>query len=132
MGLFDLFKKKPAVHTRPPIQSENPEAFPPEVRLAQAAQFIRLMEDSVRLISTTLYCKTFFYRYSFALENAQKIIRLSKGLKNEKAARDMYNVLANEKTNIVNDFLFRCYDAGKIQYVKKDILPYMAEVPAES
>ena len=132
MGLFDLFKKKPAVHTRPPIQSENPEAFPPEVRLAQAAQFIRLMEDSVRLISTTLYCKTFFYRYDFALENAEKVLHLSKGLCNEKEAQDMVDVLQRERVNITNAFLYRCFEAGKIRFVEKDIVPYWDKVPQES
>ena len=44
----------------------------------------------------------------------------------------MYDLLVNEKANIVNDFLFRCYDAGKIQDVKKDILPYRKDVPGES
>ena len=34
--------------------------------------------------------------------------------------------------NIVNDFLFRCYNAGKIQYVNKDIVPYIQDVPVES
>lgn len=136
MGLFDFLKKKPSPKAekldRPPIMAEYLDNAPPAVRMGEAMRYYEMYMESVDIISRTVYCKTFFYRYSFALENAQKIIRLSKGLKNEKAARDMYNVLANEKTNIVNDFLFRCYDAGKIQYVKKDILPYMAEVPAES
>ncbi len=78
------------------------------------------------------YCGTFFSRYDLAVERAQSILELSKGFDNEKAAREMLDILKSEKVNIVNDFLFRCYDAGKIQYVNKDIVPYMQDVPKES
>lgn len=136
MGLFDFFKKKPSSQKneldRPPIMAECLDNAPTAVRMAEAMRYYEMYMESVDIISKTVYCKTFFYRYDFALENAQKILRLSKGLKNEDAARDMHDILVKEKTNIVNDFLFRCYDAGKIQYVKKDIVPYMAVVPQES
>ena len=136
MGLFDFLKKKPSPQKeglgRPPIMAEYLDGAPPAVRMAEAMRYYEMYMESIDLISKTVYCKTFFYRYGFALENAQNILRLSKGLKNENAARDMHDILVKEKTNIVNDFLFRCYDAGKIQYVKKDIVPYMSEVPKES
>ncbi len=131
MGLFDFFKKKNTLD-RPPLVMERPDDVPPAVRMAEAKRYYEMYLESVELISKTIYCKTFFYRYGFALENAQKILRLSKGLQNEDAARDMHDILVKEKVNIVNDFLFRCYDAGKIQYVKKDIVPYMNELPKES
>ena len=136
MGFFNLFKKKTKDQDtelgRPPIAAANLNGAPPAVRMAEAMRYYEMYMESVDLISKTVYCKTFFYRYGFALENAQKIHRLSKGLDNEAAAKDMYDVLVREKTNIVNDFLFRCYDAGKIQYVKKDIVPYMSDVPKKS
>ena len=136
MGLFDFFKKKtPNAEQglgRPPMAVEYLDGASPSLRMAEATRYFEMFMESVELISKTVYCRTFFYRYGFALENAQKIIRLSKGLKNEAAAREMCDILVQEKTNIVNDFLFRCYDAGKIHYVKTDIIPYMDEVPAES
>ena len=136
MGLFDFFKKKPApkneVLDRPPMAVEYPDDYPPTIKMAEAARYFEMFQESVDLISKTVYCKTFFYRYGFALENARNIIRLSKGLKNEKAAQEMHDILIREKANIVNDFLFRCYDAGKMQYVKTDIVPYTSELPQES
>lgn len=136
MGLFDFFKKKApektAVLDRPPMVVEYLDGYPPAVKMAEAARYFEMYQESVELISKTVYCRTFFYRYGFALENAQKVIRLSKGLKNEKAAQEMHDILVREKVNIVNDFLFRCYDAGKIHYVKGDIVPYLSEVPDES
>ena len=136
MGLFDLFKKKspvqPAAHNRSPIRTEKANDVPPEIRLAEAMQYIQMMKDSIQLISTTLYCKTFFYRYDFALENAEKVLRLSKGLRNEKEAQDMLDVLQKDRVNITNAFLYRCFEAGKIQFVEKDIVPYWDKVPQES
>lgn len=130
MGLFDLFKKKDQVPEN--RQTKYPDSWPEQLKMAQATQHFQMMLDSVEIISKTVYCNTFFYRYNFAVENAQTVLDLSRGLKNEKAAQEMLDVLKSEKVNIVNDFLFRCYDAGKIQYVNKDIVPYMQEVPVES
>ena len=103
-------KKKAKAETvdlgRPPIEAEYLDGAPPAVRMAEAMRYYEMYMESIDLISKTVYCKTFFYRYGFALENAQKIHRLSKGLDNEAAAKDMYDVLVREKTNIVNDFLY--------------------------
>ena len=130
MGLFEWFKKKDQVPENG--QTKYPDLWSEQLKMAQAAQHFQMMLDSVEIISKTVYCNTFFYRYKFAVENAQTVLDLSRGLKNEKAACEMLDVLKSEKVNIVNDFLFRCYDAGKIQYVNKDIVPYMQDVPAES
>ena len=111
--------------------ADYPDDWPAELKMTQAAQHLEMLQDSVEVISKTVYCKTFFYRYDFAIENAQIILKLSRGLENEQAAQDMLDVLKREKVNIINDFLYRCYDAGKIKYVKDDILPYMSKVPAE-
>lgn len=135
MSLFSFFKKKEP--EKKPVSHQTgfgdyPADWPEELKMAQAMQHFRLMMDSVDIISKTVYCKTFFYRYGFAVENAQIVLNLCKGCKNEQAAQDMYDILVNEKVNIVNDFLFRCYDSGKIQYVKKDISPYLKDMPKES
>lgn len=136
MGLFSFLKKKeperPKASSLPNGYGEYPDDWPVKLKMAQAAQHFQLMMDSVDIISKTVYCKTFFYRYGFAVENAQIVRNLCRGLENEKAAQDIYDILVREKVNIVNDFLFRCYDAGKIRYVKKDIAPYMKDVPEES
>ena len=136
MGLVDFLKKKTAVkpepQSRPPIRIDDPEEFSPEVRLAQAAQYIRMMRESIQLVSTTLSCKTFFYRYDFALENAKKVMKLSRGLRNEKEAQDMLDVLQKERANVTNAFLYRCFEAGKIRQVKSEIGPYWDKMPQQS
>lgn len=130
MGLFGWFKKKKAPAVKQ--NTKYPNDWPVELKMAQATQHFGMLIDSVEIISKTVYCKTFFYRYGFAVENAQIVLELSHGLKNEKAAQEMLDILVREKVNIINDFLFRCYDAGKIHYVQNDIVPYLNEVPAES
>ncbi|MBP3628507.1 MAG: hypothetical protein J6I95_03470 [Anaerotignum sp.] len=136
MGLFSFFKKKEPKKPQATAHKSNygkyPADWPEELKMAQAMQHFRIMMESVEIISKTVYCKTFFYRYGFAVENAQIILNLSRGCKNEQAAQDMYDILISEKVNIANDFLFRCYDAGKIQYIKKDIVPYLKDMPRES
>ena len=136
MGLFNMFKKKPAekptLLDRPPMAVEYLDNAPPSVKMAEAARYFEMFQESVEIVSKTVYCRTFFYRYGFAVENAQKVLQLCKGLKNEKAAQDILDIIIREKQNIVNDFLFRCFDAGKIHYVKGDIIPYMDQVPEES
>lgn len=136
MSLFDFFKKKHPNNQgrldRPPLAVEYADKLPMPLKMAEAMRYFEMFLESVEIVSKTVYCKTFFYRYDVAVENAKKVLQFSKGLDNEKAAQDMMDILVSEKTNIVNDFLFRCYDAGKIGYVEKDIIPYMAEVPQES
>ena len=77
MGLFNIFKKKTPKSEpkldRPPIAAEYLDGAPPAVRMAEAMRYYEMYMESVDLISKTVYCKTFFYRYGFALENAQKI-----------------------------------------------------------
>lgn len=97
--------------------ADHPNNWAAELKRTQAAQHMEMLSDSVELIFKTVYCKTFFYHYDFPIENAQIILKLSKGLENEQAAQDMLDVLKREKTNTINDFLYRCYDAGKIKYI---------------
>ena len=131
MGFFNLFRKKKAEPAKP-AYGEYPHNWPPELKMAQAMQHFRILNDSIELISKTVYPKTFFYRYGLAVQEAQIVAKLSHGLKNEQAAQDMLRTLQEEKKNIVNSFLFRCYDAGKLPSVKDDIRAYKHEMPNES
>ena len=84
MGLFNFFKKKPApkseVLDRPPMAVEYLDNYSPAIKMAEAARYFEMFQESVDLISKTVYCKTFFYRYGFALENARKVDDYLKGM----------------------------------------------------
>ena len=136
MGLIDFLKKMfsaaPAGQDRPPVRLDDPEAYPPQVRLAEAARYLEMLHESVQIISTTLSCTTFFYRYDFALEKARTVLRLSKGLCNEKEAQEMVDRLERDRGEIINAFLHRCYEAGQIRWVERPIQSYMHKLPPES
>lgn len=131
MGLFDLFRKKKPEPEKPTC-GEYSDNWPPELKMVQAMQHFRILNDSIELISKTVYPKTFFYRYGLAVQEAQVVVNLSKGLENEQAVQDILRTLQQEKTNIINSFLFRCYDSGKLPSVKDDIKAYRSEMPRES
>lgn len=131
MGLLDLFRKKKSKPAKP-AYGEYPDSWPPELKMAQAMQHFRILNDSIELISKTVYPKTFFYRYGLAVQEAKIVAKLSHGLKNEQAAQDILCTLQEEKKNIVNSFLFRCYDSEKWATVKDDIRAHKDEMPNES
>ena len=136
MGLFDFWKKKqpaePVREDRLPLHLGQPEEIPPEIRLAEAARHLKMLNESVQILATTLSCTTFFYRYDFALEKARTILRLSRGLCNEKEAQEMVDRLERDRAEIINAFLHRCFEAGQIRWVERPIRSYMDKLPPES
>ena len=91
-----------------------------------------MMVDSIELILDTKYPRTFFYRYRFAMENAAKVCCLDKHGMYGRKARQTLDILCKNKTDIVNAFLKRSYEAGKFPYVKEEILAERGSMPKES
>lgn len=91
-----------------------------------------MMIDSIELILQTKYPRTFFYRYQFAVENAEAVRRLSFCGTYAKRARQVLEILDKHKAEIVNAFLKRSYEAGKFPYVKGEIMAERTSMPKES
>ena len=102
------------------------------LNLAMASRHFEILQDSLNLINSTVYPKTFFGRYKDALEDAQVIMELCGNSKTGKMAENIYNKLTDDKTQIVNDFLHRCNDAGKLQRLEGDIKLYLRDMPQDS
>ena len=102
------------------------------LNLAMASRHFEILQDSLNLINSTVYPKTFFGRYKDALEDAEAIMELCGNSKTGKMAENIYNKLTDDKTQIVNDFLRRCNDAGKLQRFKADMELYLEEMPQDS
>lgn len=114
------------------IYSSDYKNWPYEIKLVQADNHFRIMSESVDLISQTVYAATFFKRYNIALEEADIIFAFDLGAKYDKQVLGMVNILKNEKTDIINDFLTRCYKSGKLPYEKNEILSHRNEMTPES
>lgn len=75
MGFFSFLEKnttqKP-MPERPPMAGECLDDFPTNVKMAEATRYFEMFQESVDIISKTVYCRTFFYRYGFAVENASR------------------------------------------------------------
>ena len=114
------------------IYSSDHRKWPHELKLVQADNHFRIMSESIDLISKTVYAATFFKRYNIALEEADIIFAFDLGAKYDKQVLGMVNILKNEKTDIINDFLTRCHKSGKLPYEKNEILSHRSEMTAES
>lgn len=137
MGLFERLKNNSASKA----QVNQREAEPSFVELMddwdasemfEAVQRVRLLNDSIELVFKTVYPKTFFYRYGFAIEQAQRLLKLSRGKNNEYIVRKFLETLESGKTSICNDFLVRCFMAKKLVYVEEELQEYMDEMSDES
>lgn len=103
-----------------------------EFRAFDAIQHYNMMVESIRLILDTKYPKIFFYRYRFAIEKAEIVCGLDKTGSHGKNAQRCLVILRKNKTDLVNAFLTRCFDAGKLLIVKDEILAERSNIPKES
>ena len=95
-------------------------------------QHFDMMVDSIELILETKYPKTFFYRYHFAIENAEKVCCLDRYGFHGKKAKHYLEILRKYQVDIVNAFLKRSYEAGKLFAVKNEIIAERSNIPKES
>ena len=91
-----------------------------------------MMIDSITLILETKYPRTFFHRYRFAIEKAERARCLDKHGIHGRKAKQTLDILRKNKTNLVNAFLKRSYEAGKLPYVKDEIIAECGNLPKES
>lgn len=102
-----------------------------EFNAFEAINHFDMMIDSIELILETKYPRTFFYRYRFAMENASKVCCLDPKSPYGKKAKQSLDILCKYKTEIVNAFLKRSYEAGKFPYVKDEIFAERGSMPKE-
>ena len=94
-------------------------------------QHYNMVADSVALILNTKYPRTFFYRYQFAMEAAAKVISLDKCGYHGRHARQTLKVLRQHRAEIINAFLKRCCDTGKLAAFREEILRESGGLPEE-
>jgi len=114
------------------VYGKEADKYPDTLKLMYAQERGRVLFESIDLISKTVYPKTFFSRYKTAIREAKTIIRLSKGYDSEKEMKKILDELYDSKSEIFNDFFNRCDDAGKLPFVKDEIIAHRAEIPEDS
>lgn len=114
------------------IYGKECDNYPDTLKLVCAQERGRVLFESIDLFSKTVNPKTFFSRYNTAIREAKTIIRLSKGYESEKEMKNILDELYDSKSEIFNDFFDRCDDAGKLPFVKNEIIAHRAEIPNDS
>ena len=136
MGLFDIFKNKQKTSAVSPVDpnaayGEYPSNWPMELKIAQASQHFRILCDSVDLINKTVNPKTYFYRYETAVREAEIVIKLCKDHAMGKEATKALSFLLSKKVEVTNEFLDRCDVAGKLPFIKDDLIVMRDQMPKE-
>lgn len=130
MGLFNFGKKKP--------RKAEPESYsvPSDMRQALldeavASRFQEILKDSLRLIETTVYPKTFFGRYEDALSSAKKIVETTHVEGQRAYARKVISDLTAHRAEKIKAFVDRCNRQGKLYTIKDELLSGKYDIPSE-
>lgn len=135
MGLFDIFKKKPIPpNVYPMTQDTNLRVhrLPTRAELVQIEQLHDSMCESLTLINTTVYPKTYFHRYNLAIQQAEVLLTRYGRHKYNGVAAQTLQFLHSGKPALTNSFFDRCDKAGKLPFIRNDLLAVRSEIPDES
>ena len=94
------------------------------------SQFNNILNDSLKLIKSTVYPNTFFKRLDDALQNAKKIVELSQSEGHRKYAQEIVEDLTHNRDAYIVQFIDRCFDAGKLYSVKGELLSGKYDISA--
>ena len=87
-----------------------------------ASRFNEILSDSLKLIGTTTYPKTFFGRYNDALTNAEKIITTTHSDEHKAYAREIIEDLKKNRDKKIIEFVDRCNRKGNLYSIKDELL----------
>lgn len=96
-----------------------------------ASQFYDMLAESLSLMDTTLYPKTFFGRYKDALFNAKKFLEYSHRWRHRVAVRDVIHDLTEHRTAKIEGFVYRCYLKDKLYFIKDELLSGQYDIPSD-
>ena len=134
MGLFRRIKEilfSAPQRVAPPEPSPAPTAEE-KVKLAMAAQHVRIFKDSMNLLRETTNPDTFFRRYALAIEKAEIVAEMCEDTELGTRMAQMADTLRYDKDVFVYRFIERCAAAGKLPFVKASILAHSDELTEEN
>ena len=134
MGLLRRIKEALFAAPQSKATPEPPPAPTAEekMKLAMAAQHVRIFKDSMNLLKQTVNPDTFFGRYALAIEKAEIVAELCEGTDLGTRMAEMADTLLRDKDVFVHRFIERCAAAGKLPFVKASILAHSDELTEEN
>ena len=91
-----------------------------------------VLADSLNLIDTTVYPKTFFDRFDYAIVQAERFTEITKTERHLAYARGVISYLRKNKGEKTKAFIDRCYSSGKLYGVKDELLSGKYDMPPEA
>ncbi len=122
-GLFSLLKRKKKTASLRVQRSHPEEVF--------VQRFIEILNDSLQLIETTVYPKTFFGRYKDALLNAEAIVEATQIDSRRAYAQEIIADLTQNRSIKIKTFVDRCSTRGKLYAVKDELLSGKYDIPTD-
>lgn len=113
MGVFDIFKKT----------KEKSDGFAKVYNKAELLQIKRhteIIDESLEILNKTLHPITYFSRYDLVIENARILYGICPNSMVGERSKTIIDNMPKEKEMAVKNFIQRCYDAGRLPYVKNE------------
>lgn len=138
--MFRFFQKKKKVTSNNKARQQavkyhekhtNPD-WPYEIKVMQADQCFQILNNSIDLISKTVYPATFFKRLQDIYTQAEMIRGFHLGSKYDKIINDIISEINHSKTEIIIEFIKRCDKSGKLPFVKNEILEHRSDMTSAS
>lgn len=95
------------------------------------SRFNEILNDSLKLLETTLYPQTYFGRYKTALDNAKRIAETTKVAGHKAYAEEVIADLTKNRTQKIKSFIDRCNDKGRLYSIKDNLLSGDYDLPFE-
>lgn len=95
------------------------------------ARFNEILKDSLHLIETTVYPKTFFDRYEDALSNAKKTAETTHIDGHKAYAQEVISKLTTHRSEKIKAFIDRCNSQEKLYTIKNDLLSGNYDIPPD-
>ena len=95
------------------------------------SRFNEILNDSLKLLESTVYPQTYFGRYQTALDNAKRIAETTQVAGHKAYALEVIKDLTDNRSIKIKSFVDRCNERGRLYSVKDDLLSGKYNLPYE-
>ena len=96
------------------------------------ARFNEIIDDSLKLLETTVNPETYFGRYKTALDNAKRMLEHTHNSHYKEYAAEIITDLTQNKTEKHKEFVDRCYFKGMLYSLKDQLLSDKYDITSEA
>ena len=127
--LIKFLAKKEAAEKKQVLVQKPYKTSSPAMENVIDTRFHEVLSDSLQLMETTVYPKTFFSRYDLAISTAEQFLDTTR---NDQKKTQLFEVLDDLKCNReekIIAFVDRCHEAGKLDAVRNELLSGEYDIP---